>query len=67
MGLYGKKGFKMITTIKLKNTKKPTYKDLALYLGVSEQAVKQYPKNKRHLMVLGLWLENEYIATQTVF
>jgi len=35
--------------------KKPTYKQLAEYLGVSEQAVKQYPKQKRTLMVLGLW------------
>jgi len=34
--------------------KKPTYKQLADYLGVSEQAVKQYPKVKRYLMLLGL-------------
>ncbi len=40
-------------------TKKPIYKDLATRLGVSEQAVKQYPKDKRYLMILGLWLENE--------
>jgi hypothetical protein len=35
--------------------KKPTYKDLALYLSVSEQAIKQYPKIKRDLMIQGLW------------
>ena len=34
--------------------KKPTYKILADYLGVTEQAVKQYPKQKRYLMILGL-------------
>ena len=36
-------------TIKL-----PKYKELAKYLGVSEQAVKQYPKIKRELMLYGL-------------
>lgn len=35
--------------------KKPTYRQLAEYLGVSEQAVKQYPKIKRDLMIQGLW------------
>ena len=50
------KGLIMIKNFK---TKKPKYKDLALRLGVSEQAVKQYPKEKRLLMILGLWLENE--------
>jgi len=41
----------------LKNelVKKPTYKILAEYLSVSEQAVKQYPKIKRDLMIQGLW------------
>jgi hypothetical protein len=34
--------------------KLPKYKELALYLGVSEQAVKQYPKVKRELMLYGL-------------
>ena len=34
--------------------KKPTYKQLADYRGVTEQAVKQYPKLKRELMILGL-------------
>lgn len=34
--------------------KRPTYKQLAEYLGVSEQAVKQYPKVKRDLMIAGL-------------
>lgn len=52
--------------MKLKNTKKPTYKDLALYLGVSEQAVKQYPKKKRHLMILGLWLELDFLHKQPI-
>lgn len=40
-------------------TKKPSYKDLALYLGVSESAIKQYNPKKRFLMIIGLWLENE--------
>ena len=40
-------------------TKKPTYKELAEYLGVSEQAVKQYAKKKRDLLVLGLWKKRE--------
>ena len=34
--------------------KLPKYKELAEYLGVSEQAVKQYPKPKRELMLYGL-------------
>ncbi len=34
--------------------KLPKYKELAKYLGVSEQAVKQYPKIKRELMLYGL-------------
>lgn len=37
-----------------RQTKRPTYKQLAEYLGVSEQAVKQYPKKKRDLMIVGL-------------
>jgi len=41
-------------------SKKPTYKDLAERLSVSEQAVKQYPKAKRHLMILGFWVEKEF-------
>jgi len=40
-------------------TKKPKYKELAEELGVSEQAVKQYEKKKRSLMLLGLWLKKE--------
>lgn len=32
----------------------PVYKELADHLGVSEQAVKQYPKEKRRLMLIGL-------------
>jgi len=39
----------------MEKIKKPTYKELANYLGVSESAVKQYPPKKRTLMVLGLW------------
>ena len=39
--------------------KKPRYKDLALYLGVSESAIKQYNPKKRSLMILGLWLQIE--------
>ena len=39
--------------------KKPKYKELAEYLGVSEQAVKQYPKIKRDLMIQGLWRMKE--------
>jgi len=35
--------------------KKPTYKQIADYLGVKEQTVKQYPKEKRVLLKLGLW------------
>jgi len=37
-----------------RNMKLPKYKDLAKYLGVSEQAVKQYPPKKRELMLIGL-------------
>ena len=40
-------------------TNKPTYKDLALFLGVSESAIKQYNSKKRALMILGLWVTNE--------
>jgi predicted transcriptional regulator len=35
-------------------TKKATIKELADYLNVSESAVKQYRKDKRLLMLLGL-------------
>ncbi len=45
--------------LKTFKTKKPTYKELAEYLGVSESAVKQYPKDKRYLMILGLWVLKE--------
>ena len=47
---------KILKTFK---SKKPTLKELANYLGVSEQAVKQYPKDKKKLMVLGLWVLKE--------
>jgi predicted transcriptional regulator len=42
--------------------KKPTYKELGKYLGVSEQAVKQYPKEKRVLMIFGLWKKKELMV-----
>ena len=38
--------------------KLPKYKELATYLGVSEQAVKQYTKIKRDLMLHGLARKN---------
>ena len=38
--------------------KKPTYKDVAEYLGVSENAVKHYSAKKRMLFKLGLWVKN---------
>ena len=41
--------------------KQPKYKDLATYLGVSEQAVKQYPKVKRELMLIGLKYKTVWI------
>ena len=40
-------------------TKKPRYKDLSSYLGVSESAVKQYNALKRDLMIKGLWFIRE--------
>lgn len=49
--------------MKYKNQRLPKLKELAKYLGVTEQAVKQYRKDKRFLMLLGLIklreLENE--------
>lgn len=42
-----------------KETAKVLYKDLADYLGVSEQAVKQYDPIKRELMLLGLQKKRE--------
>lgn len=39
----------------------PKYKELASYLGVSEQAVKQYPKDKRELMLFGLKAKKAWI------
>ncbi len=47
---------KILKTFK---SKKPTLKELADYLGVSESAVKQYKKDKKLLMVLGLWVLKE--------
>ena len=41
--------------------KLPKYKELASYLGVSEQAVKQYPKVKRELMLYGLKYKKAWI------
>jgi hypothetical protein len=43
-----------------KESKLPKYKELAQYLGVTEQAVKQYPKKKRRLMLIGLKHDKEY-------
>ena len=37
----------------------PTYRELAKCLGVTEQAVKQYPKRKRELMLKGLMIEKK--------
>ena len=44
--------------------KKPTQADLAEFLGVSVSAVKQYPKKKRELMILGLWLQRSSISSE---
>lgn len=44
-------------TTKTKNNIRVTNKMLADYLGVTEQAVKQYPKIKNNLMKKGLLLE----------
>lgn len=41
-----------------KKQKKVTNKMLAEYLKVSEQAVKQYPKNKNELMKFGLIIKS---------
>ena len=39
-----------------KKNKKPTYKELADYLGVGEQSIKQYRSSiKRNLLLHGLW------------
>lgn len=47
--------------IKDDDNKKPTYKELAIYLKVSEQAVKQYNPIKRELMLYGLKYKKNYI------
>ena len=39
--------------------KKPTYKEIAEYLGVSESAVKQYKPERRELFKLGLWVKRK--------
>lgn len=39
--------------------KLPTYKQLAIYLGVSESAIKQYNPKKRELMIVGLYEKNK--------
>ena len=41
----------------MKGQRLPKYKELAARLGVSESAVKQYPKLKRELMLKGLMYE----------
>ena len=38
--------------------KKPTYKDVAEFLSVSDNAVKHYSAKKRMLFKLGLWVKN---------
>jgi len=43
----------------LNNYKKPTYKTLAKYLGVSESAIKQYNPTKRELMLIGLYFKDK--------
>jgi hypothetical protein len=52
-----------------KTTKKPIYKELAAYLGVTEAAIKRYNVKKRELMILGLWekKEQEARASQSSF
>ena len=40
--------------MKYKSVSLPKYKELAKYLNVSEQAIKQYNKQKRLLLLLGL-------------
>ncbi len=37
--------------------KRPKSKNLAEYLKVTEGAVSQYPKDKKELMMLGLWVK----------
>lgn len=44
--------------MRYKNLKLPKYKELARYLKISEQAVKQYDKDKRLLMLIGLKEKN---------
>jgi hypothetical protein len=45
---------------------KPTYKELAEYLNVTEQVVKQYPKIKIELMVQGLWRIKENAENKNI-
>lgn len=45
--------------MKYQGQRLPKLKELAKYLGVTEQAVKQYPKEKRLLMLLGLLKKEE--------
>jgi predicted transcriptional regulator len=45
--------------------KKATIKELADYLGVSESAVKQYRKDKRLLMRLGLAILEDIRISKT--
>ena len=45
-------------TVDKKKEKLPKYKELAEHLGVTEQAVKQYHKEKRRLMLIGLKHDN---------
>ena len=48
--------------MKEKKIKLPKHLELANYLGVSVQAVRQYPKKKRYLMLLGIKFLNDLKA-----
>lgn len=48
--------------MKEQGIKLPKHLELANYLGVSVQAVRQYPKKKRFLMLLGIKYLNEIKA-----
>ena len=45
-------------------TKKPIYRELAEFLGVGEQTIKQANPKKRELMILGLWMKKEDKANE---
>lgn len=39
--------------------KKPTYKELAKELGITESAIQKWQKERRIFMILGLWKKRE--------